>query len=210
MEAKPGQTVERPVKWPDDFEVEAQRGQSRTVRATVKDVKRKTAPVLDDALARELGDFDSVDALTATVRKDLEASAQRDAEGEVRSKLLDQIIEANPFDVPPTWVHQLVQQYGNAYQIPEQDLQRFAQEFRPLAERQVRRDMIVDTIAREHELRATESDVDDRIAELAKTRNMEPGQLYAALQKAGRLGEIEHGITEERVFTWLTERNTLG
>lgn len=210
MEAKPGQTVERPVKWPEDFEVEAQRGQVRTVRALLKDVKRKTAPVLDDALARELGDFDSVDALTAAVRKDLEASAQRDADSEARSKLLDQIIEANPFDVPPTWVHQLVQSYGNAYQIPEQDLQRFTHEFRPLAERQVRRDLIVDTIAREHELRATEADVDDRIAELAKTRNMEPGQLYAALQKAGRLTEIEHGITEERVFNWLLERNSVG
>lgn len=209
MEAKPGQTVERPVKWPDDFEVEAQRGQTRVVRMHVKEVKRKTAPVLDDALARELGDFDSVDALTAAVRKDLEASQQRDAEAEVRSKLLDQLIEANPFDVPPSWVHQLVQSYGNAYQIPEQELPRFAQEFRPLAERQVRRDLIVDAIARQQELRATEADVDARVSELAQQRNMDAGQVYAALQKAGRLNEIEHGITEERVFAWLLERNTI-
>jgi trigger factor len=209
MEAKPGQTVERPVKWPEDFEAEAQRGQVRTVRVQLKDVKRKTSPVLDDALARELGDFDSVDALRATVRKDLEASQTRDGEAEVRSKLLDQIIEANPFDVPPTWVQQLVQSYGNAYQIPEQDLQRFGAEFRPLAERQVRRDLIVDAIARQENLRATEADVDDRVSELAKQRNVDAGQVYAALQKSGRLSEIEHGITEERVFAWLLERNTV-
>jgi hypothetical protein len=51
--------------------------------------------------------------------------------------------------------------------------------------------------------------VDDRVSELAKQRNVDAGQVYAALQKSGRLSEIEHGITEERVFAWLLERNTV-
>ena len=48
----------------------------------------------------------------------------------------------------------------------------------------------------------------DRIAEMAAKRNTDPGKLYASLQKSGRLKEIEHGITEERVFSWLLERNS--
>ena len=63
MEAAPGQTVQRPVRWPDDFPDEAQRGQTKTVRITLNDVKRKEAPPLDDAFAREVGDFESLDAL---------------------------------------------------------------------------------------------------------------------------------------------------
>jgi trigger factor len=47
------------------------------------------------------------------------------------------------------------------------------------------------------------------VAELAAKRGIEPGQLYASLQKAGRLRELERGITEERVFAWLLERNTM-
>ena len=119
MEAQPGQTVERPVKWPDDFPDESQRSTTKKVRVTVQDVKRKTLPELDDAFAREVGDFDSIDALRKAVRDDLEANAQRETESEVRQRLLDDIIGANQFDIPPSWVAQLVDAYANAYQIPE-------------------------------------------------------------------------------------------
>jgi trigger factor len=209
MEAKPGETVERPVKWPEDFPDEAQRSKTKTVRVTVQDVKRKVVPDLDDAFAREVGDFDSLDALTKAVRDDLVANAERETESEVRQKLLDDIIGANQFDVPPSWVTQLVDAYANAYQIPEGEKERFATEFRPMAERQVRRDLVVDTVAERESLTATEADLDDRIAETASKRNADPGQLYASLQKAGRLKELERNITEDKVFKWLLERNTV-
>lgn len=209
MEAQPGQMVERPVKWPEDFPDESQRSQTKKVRVTVQDVKRKTLPELDDAFAREVGDFDSIDALRKAVRDDLEANAQRETESEVRQRLLDDIIGANQFDIPPSWVAQLVDAYANAYQIPEGEKERFAGEFRPMAERQVRRDLVIDTVAERESLTATEADLDDRIAETAAKRGADPGQLYASLQKAGRLKELERSITEDKVFKWLLERNTV-
>lgn len=209
MELNPGETVERQVRWPDDFPDESQRGKSKPVRITLQDVKRKELPALDDALAREVGDFESLDVLQSTVRKDLEESARRDAEANVRQQLLDEIASANPFPVPPSWVNQLIDGYVQAYRVPEEERDKFAGEFRPIAERQVRRDLIIDTIAEREGLRATEGDIDDRVAELAQKRGAEPGQVYASLQKAGRLKEIEHGLTEEKVFKWLMERNTV-
>ena len=209
MELSPGETVERPVRWPDDFPDEAQRGKSKNVRVTLQDVKRKELPTLDDSFAREVGDFETLEALQTTVRKDLEENARRDAEANVRQQLLDEIAGANPFAVPPSWVSQVVDGYVQAYQVPDAQRDQFAGEFRPLAERQVRRDLIIETIADKENLRATEADLDDRIAELAKKRNADPGQVYASLQKAGRLKEIEHGLTEEKVFKWLLERNTV-
>lgn len=207
MEAATGQTVERAVRWPDDFPDESQRGTSKTVRVTVKDVKRKSLPALDDAFAREIGDFDTLDALRTTVRKDLGEHARREADAETRGALIDQIIEANPFDVPNAWTRQLVEGYAKMYQIPETELSRFAQEFQPMAERQVRRDLIVETIAEREGLAATAADVDGRIEQIAKAGNNDPGQVYAQLQKAGRLQEIERELTEERVFNWLLEKN---
>lgn len=209
MEATPGQTVERTVRWPDDFPDEAQRGASKMVRVTLKDVKRKSLPALDDALAREVGDFDSLEAMLVAVRDDLERHAERTADADVRQKLVDEILAANPFDVPPTWVNQLVKAYAEAYQVPTDESGRFADEFRAMAERQVRRDMIIDTLAEQEGLKATEADIDDRIAEVAKKRDQDPGQVYASLQKANRLSEIERSVTEERVFAWLLERNTV-
>ncbi len=209
MKLTPGETVEQAVRWPDDFPDEAERGKSKPVRVTLQDVKRKSLPDLDDAFSREVGDFESLDALTTAVRKDLESHAERDADAGVRQQIIDQIVQANAFDIPPSWVTQLIDSYMKAYQIPEEERERFSEEFRTVAERQVRRDLIIDTIAERESLKASEADIDERVAEVAQKRNADPGQVYASLQKAGRLQEIERAITEEKVFKWLLERNTV-
>ena len=209
MEVAPGDTGERKVHWPDDFPDEAQRGKTKTVRVTVKEVKRKALPEMNDAFAREVGDFDSLDALTAAVREDLVRHAEREADTQVRNRLMDDIIGANSFDVPPSWVTQMVQAYMEAYKIPEEDQERFRAELRPVAERQVRRDLVIDTLAERESLTATEAEIDDRIGEVALKRKADPGQVYASLQKAGRLKEIERSITEEKVFAWLLKQNTV-
>ena len=144
------------------------------------------------------------------MRKDLEEHATREAEAGVRQQLLDQIAAANPFDIPASWVKQLIDGYMQAYQVPEEEREKFRAEFRPVAERQVRRDLIIEAIAERESLTATEADIDDRVAEVASKRGADPGQVYASLQKAGRLQEIEQSITEEKVFEWLTERNEIG
>ncbi len=204
-----GGSTETPVKWPDDFPDEAQRGRTKTVRASLKEVKRKSLPALDDAFAREMGDFDSLEAFTKVVREDLASSATREADSAARTQLLDEIVAANPFEIPPSWVKQMIHAYAEAYKIPEEEIVKFSDEIRGMAERQVRRDLILDTIAEREKLAASEGDVDDKVAELAAKRGMEPGALYASLQKAGRLRELERSITEERVFSWLLAKNTI-
>ena len=207
MELTPGATKERLVKWPEDFPDETQRGVTKNVRVTLQEVKRKSAPALDDAFAREVGDFDSLALLRDAVRKDLEEHSTRDADALVRQALLDQVAEANPFAVPPSWVTRMIDAYMKAYEIPEEQRETFGKEFASVAEKQVRRDMLIDAIASKQELTATERDVDDRVAKVAEQRKADPGQVYASLQKAGRLPEIERSITEEKVFEWLTARN---
>ena len=207
MEAAPGETVERSVKWPEDFPDETQRGRIKKVRIVLNEVKRKSAPPLDDAFAREVGDFDSLEALKTVVRADMERQAEREAEATVRQQLIDQIISANAFDVPKSWVQQFVQNYAEAYQVPESQREKFAGEFRTMAERQIRRDLVIETIAEKEGLAATEKDLDDRIAEQATKRQLNPGQIYAQLEKSGRLKEMERSITEDNVFRWLLDRN---
>jgi len=209
MRLAPGETAEESVRWPDDFPDESQRGKSKPVRVALQEVKRKSLPPLDDAFAREVGDFESLDALKAAVRADLQSHAEREADAAVRQQLIDQIVQANTFDVPPSWVNQLVDGYMKAYQVPEAERERFAAEFRPVAERQVRRDLIIDSVAESEKLAASEADIDERVAEVAQKRSADAGQVYASLQKAGRIKEIERAITEEKVFKWLLSRNTV-
>ena len=209
MTLEPGATVERPVSWPADFPDAAQAGQTKAVRATLTEVKRKALPALDDAFAREMGDFESLAAFTSVVRDDMTAAAVREADAAARTQLLDEVINANPFDIPPSWVQQMLRAYAEAYRIPEAELVKFGDEFRGMAERQVRRDLVIETLAEREALMATEKDVDDKVAEMAAARGQEPGALYASLQKAGRLRELERSLTEERVFAWLLGKNTI-
>ena len=204
-----GAETEQPVKWPEDFPDEAQRGKTKMVRARLDEVKRKQLAPLDDAFAREMGDFESLDAFMKVVREDMQESATREADAAARTQLLDEIVTANPFEIPPSWIKQMIQAYAEAYKIPQEEILKFGDEIRGMAERQVRRDLIIDTLAEREKLAATESDVDDKVSELATKRGVEPGTLYASLQKAGRLRELERSITEERVFTWLLGRNTI-
>jgi trigger factor len=139
------------------------------------------------------------------VRKDLEEQASRESDAGVRQQLVDHIAAANPFDVPASWVNQTIDGYMQAYEVPDAD----KEQFRPIAERQVRRDLIIDAIAEREGLKATEADIDDRVAEVATKRGADPGQVYASLQKAGRLREIEQGITEDKVYAWLIARNEI-
>ncbi len=208
-ELAPGGSIERSVKWPDDFPDADQAGKSKMVRVSLADVKRKALPDLDDALARELGDFDSLDALRKAVRDDLEDQAVREADAAVRTAIIDEVIGANAFDVPPTWVRDLVKHYAEAYRIPAEEQDKFVTEFRSMAERQVRRDLIIETIAQREKLVAAEKDVDAKVAEMAAKRGADAGQVYSALQKAGRLREIERGITEDRVFEYLLAQNAV-
>lgn len=209
MEATPGQTIERPVRWPDDFPDEEQRGQTKMVRMTLQDVKRKTLPELDDAFARTVGDFDSVDALRAAVREDMQKYVEREADAAVRQRLIDEVIAANPFDVPKSWVQELVRNYAQVYRIDEAQHVQFETEFRSVAERQIKRDLIVETLAEREHLAATEREIDDRVATQAEARKVSPAEVYTALEKSGRLKEVERSITEDKVFQWLSEHNEI-
>lgn len=209
MEMTPGETRDTSVRFPDDFPDEAKRGQSRQVRLTLHEAKRQDLPALDDAFAAEVGDFPSLDALRAAIRDDLETEARREADAGVRRQVIEHIAEANAVPAPRPLVERLLQAFARGYEIPEQAFANFAQEFRPVAEAQVRRDLILDHVARTEHLRATEDELDQRIADLAARRNMETGALYASLQKANRLKDLQFSITEEKVYDHLLSQSTI-
>lgn len=205
----PGETVEATVRFPDDFPEETKRGQTRAIRLTLREVKRQQLPALDDAFAREVGDFESLDALRAAIGADLAKDAEREADARVRSQLVEQIVAANSVVAPRPLVERALAAYAQAYGVPEDQWPRFAEEFRPLAEGQVRRDLVLDHVVEAHQLRATEEELDQRIQELAARRGTPAAQLYASLEKAKRLRDVARTITEEKAFAFLLSQSTV-
>lgn len=209
MLLEPGGTWEGSIRFPDDHPDEARRGQTRRVRVTLHEVKRQVVPDLTDEFARELGPFDGAEALKTAVRTDLEAESVREADARLRSQLVDQIAAANNISVPPSLLHRALHAYAHAYGIPEEKHHDFEAEFRPVAEAQVRRDLIIETVADTAKLHATPDEIDARIAEIAARRGEGPGAMKATLDKAGRLRELERAITDEKVFAHLLGKSTV-
>ena len=209
MTLLPGETVDATVRFPDDFPEEAKRGQTRDIRVALQEVKRQQLPELTDAFAREVGDFESLDALRKAVRADLEQDAGREADSRVRSDLMEQIIAANSVTAPRPLVERALRAFAQAYGVPEDKLEQFAGEFRPIAEAQVRRDLVLDYLVEKEKLAATEAELDARIQEMAAKRGVPAGQLYASLEKNKRLRDLERGMTEEKVFQFLLSQSTV-
>jgi trigger factor len=201
--------VDTEVKFPEDHPDESRRGQSRQVRVTLHDVKRQELPPLDDALARDVGDFENLDALRAAVREDLEREAQREADAQVRQQLVQQLADANNVRAPESLVHRLLHAYADMAQMPPEQHDDFERQLHPVAEAQVRRDLVLDAVVEAQNLRATEADVDARVGEMAASRGMPAGELYATLQRTKRLPELERALTEEKAFAWLLQQSTI-
>ena len=209
MERALGETRDVNVKFPDDYPEEGKRGKSRKLRLTLREVKRQDLPALDDAFAREQGDFEDVAALQQAVRTDLEKEAQRDADAKVRDQLIQAIIAANDVPAPKSLVDRLSGGYAEAYGIPKEQYATFRAEFETVAAAQVRRGLVLDAVVDANKLAASEADIDARVSEMAKARNAPPAQLYASLEKAGRLRDLERALTEEKAFTWLLSQSTV-
>src|SRR3954467_6714218 len=209
MALLPGESVEATVRFPDDFAEEAKRGQTRDIQLTLREVKRQELAAPDDAFAREMGDFESLDALRKAITEDLQKEAEREADARVRGELVEQIVQANNVVAPRPLVERVLGMYAQAYEIPEDRWEKFAEEFRTIAESQVRRDLVLDHVVESQNLRATEAELDQKIQELADKRGMKAAELYASLEKAKRLRDVARTITEEKVFTYLLSQSTV-
>src|SRR6476660_116469 len=129
MTLLPGEQADAEVKFPEDHPDESRRGQTRRVRVTLHDVKRQELPALDDAFAREVGDFETLDGLRGAVRHDLEQEATREADARLRQAVIQQVVDANSVQAPDSLVHRLMHNYAEMYRVPQEQLPQFEQQF---------------------------------------------------------------------------------
>ncbi|MBT8395494.1 MAG: trigger factor [Gemmatimonadetes bacterium] len=205
-----GQTGDFTVTFPDDFPDEDRRGEIQHLRITLQAQKEKETPELTDEFAKTLGDFENLETLTSRVREDLEREAEEQAEGAVRAQLTENLIEANPFEVPRSMAERYMDSVlGDTSKVNPEILLETKEKLRPEAEKAVKRILVVDRVAELESLKATEDEVDDRVQEIAEKNDAKPAKVYADLQKAGNLAALEREITEKKVFEFLKNQSTI-
>ena len=198
------------VRFPDDFPNEERRGQEEHLHIRLDSRQHLVLPELDAEFAKSLGEFEGVEDLNEKIQADLEKEAEEQAESVVRGKLLDAILDANPFTVPVSMVDRYVESVlGNPEGVPPEKLTEAKEQLSPQAEHAVKRILAIDRLSEIQELGATEEELDDRIEEIAEKSGDTPAKIYANLQKGERLELLEREITERKVFDFLKEQSEI-
>ncbi len=206
---EPGERGTFDVHFPEALREEGQ-AEDRELEIELRDVKEAELPRLDDEFASRVGEFDSLEELREAVREDVEAHHRDEAENEVRERLMDHVIEANPFEVPESMVEDYMDRMLDAPEdVDPEELEQARQQVRPRAERQIKRHLILDRLTEREELEATEDEVDERIREIADAEGMEPGAVRRQLARDDRMESLRRQISAEKAFDYLKEQSSI-
>jgi trigger factor len=215
-----GATRTFPIRYPSDYAIAELAGHVVTYRATVKGLKRRVVPELDDEFAKDLGEFDTLEALRARVRQDLEQEARRTAEREVRAALMRQLAARVPFEVPASLVEREIDrrigefaEHLTAQRIdPRQagiDWRAFRESQRDVAREAVGGAMALDEIARREQIQVLEHEITREIERYAEQTQRTPPVVRATLEKEGGLARLAMGLRREKSIDYVMARATI-
>ncbi len=206
----PGTSDRFEIEFPEEFPDEELRGKLQTLNITLDSHKTLEIPDLDDQFANSLGEFRDLKELKGKIETDLNKEAEERRDNLVRSRLLDSIIDANPFPVPESMVDRYVQSLlGDPNEISKEKLLEAMEEIGPQATLVVKRMLLVDRIAEMESLQGTEDDLEKRIDQIAKQSGEEAHKIRSNLQKQKQLDTLLREITENKVFDFLMTQSEI-
>jgi trigger factor len=185
--AAAGDDLEVRVSFPDDYHASELAGKEAVFATHVVAVKKRQVPELDDEFAKDLGDFDTLEALRVRIREDLDKAREQESQQELHRTLLDSLIERASLDVPPGMVErqlegrlqQAHQRFGSQipHEVLHQQLDRWRDEWREGAERQVRESLLLEAVAQSESLSVSPLDLEARVQEMAEEQGVDAAKL---------------------------------
>jgi trigger factor len=179
----------------------------------VADVKMRKLPALDDEFAKDVGDFDTLDALRERIRQDLLEMREQRARAELRRSLLDALVARTDFPVPPGLVEQqLERQLRSAHQrlhgqldhdALHHQLDRWREEWRPAAEREVREALLLEAVIEQQAITPADDEVTAQIERLAGAQGVSVVQLRQAVDADALEAMARRQIAEEKALEFL-------
>lgn len=221
VDASAGEEKTVTVHYPDDFQSESLAGKDVTFRISVKDVRQKRLPAVDDDFAKSCGPFETLLDLRVRVRDALEGRAKAWARNRLEEEVVRAIIERNPFTLPECLVEDRLkrtfwrtvkqQEAADAKQsdmpdVPPDDLEvpeDFAQVYRPVIEHQLKAGLLLGKIAEKHGTEVTKKDIETRVGQIAEAHGKKQDELLNDLANTDALSQIEDELWLEKVHEFL-------
>ena len=208
------------VQYPADYAITELASSEVEYDVTVRAVRRRIVPPLDDDLAKEVSDTDSLEKLREQVREGLAREAGRESDRKLRADLLKALAAMVTFPVPEAlvdrdlnrrmedFVRHLFQE-GVDPRKAGIDWEAFRTEQRGPAEEAVRATIVLDEVARREELKVGDEDLEREVASFAERSGRTPAAVRAQLEKDGDLERLRTGLRRERTVDFLMTRVTI-
>lgn len=187
-----GEETEVHVTFPEQYQAEELQGKPAVFKVTVKEIKVKELPELDDDFAQDVSDFDTLEEYKADVRKKLlenkEAALKREKEEEVVGKIVENATMEIPDPMIDMQVRQMTQEFAQRIQSQGLSLeqymqftgmtpQKMAEELRPQALKRIQSRLVLEAVVAAENIEASEEDINGEMENMAKMYQMEADKL---------------------------------
>jgi len=218
--AKAGDERTVNVTFPDDYGAEHLAGKDAEFAVTVKEVKRKELPELDDEFASDHAGFDTLDELREDIATKLRDADEARADAEFREAALDAVVAGATVDVPATLVdararelwermlHSLGHQgiSKDAYlQISGKTEEEILDEAKPDAAQALRREAVIAAVIEAEDVAPSDGDVLAALQASATRESTTPEKLRQQLESAGRLDDLREDLAQRAAIDYLVE-----
>jgi trigger factor len=211
------QEKEIPVTLPASYPKAEWAGKSIQVRVTVKEIKEKILPPLDDEFAKDVGEFKNLAELKDRLRNSLTEQKQAQANQAAKENLLHLLREKHPFPVPPSMIDRQVdtliartelQLSRQGLKIDEvsRDQAKLRESFRPRAEKEVRDSLILEKIAEREHLAVSDP---EWLGQMAAQLKQRPEAIKSYYRKEDRLENLRALMLEEKTLDFLLGKATI-
>jgi trigger factor len=207
------------IRYPDDYTIGELAGTTVNYSVTVKAIRTRVLPELDDEFAKDLGEFENLEALRTRVRADLEHEASHQAERDLRGALLNQLASRVTFEVPAAlldreidrrmedFVRRLMDQQIDPMKV-NINWEEFREKQREPAAEAVRGALALDEVARREHIAVSDEEIDAEVERYAQRSGRAAAAVRARLEKEGGIARLYSGLRREKTLEFLLSKAT--
>lgn len=220
-EALRGETpvIEKEVvlEYPENYGHKKLAGRTVTFLVTLKGLRSKELPEVNDEFAQEVGDFQNVQELRDSTRRAILREKEAQAQGAAKNAIVEKLIAAHGFPVPEAWVEMQIKtqaesrltdlaMHGVDVSKMELDWNKLREAFQEEAVRQVKGSLILAKVAGRESIETMMDEVDREVHRLSKQMREPVAALRMKMEKDGSLGRIAQQIRTNKVLNFLFEQ----
>ena len=204
--AKLNEELDVNVTFPEDYQASELAGKAATFKCTVKEIKEKELPELDDEFASEVSEFDTLEEYKADVKKNLEEKKASDAKREKIDAVVEAVIANATMDIPEAMVsttqRQILDEYAQNMQAQGLNLEQYMkytgldadtlmEQLKPQAENRIKGRLVLEAVAKAENITASEEDFEAEVKTMAEAYGIEADKAKELLGENGKKSVME-------------------